>query len=503
MIMALPKREDIKNYNFTFEEYVEHTLEQAHEYLDMCQIYGDREEREGLITNIRNSIEAKQWLWDILSKCKGWNGNGQVILPFEEMRGINFNEIDYFDDYLFSLSREEGFLEEMKSNGRTAREIEERRDTIGRWMYLCEISSLTNGDEDSVIINGIPLSDYASERLNLIEELDVLYKCHVVNSMYVTEESYNKYKLARKLRRFLTRNATQFIDDEYEIEYIKNEFGIRLSVGVKTTKAVQKIAKAIGLYDFATRDEGSKRIWNRNYVRYCDAVNPLAMPKWSVISINFVDYLSMCHGHKWTSCLNVDKGGYLTEGRYGTGFNSRRTLDYALDPSTIVFYTVEPTIIENFELAEKNTRQLFHFNGKTLIQSRLYPQGDEARSETYTLYRQIIESVLAEGLDEANMWSAPNKGTISLYDGVVTTPYEYDDNADYIDFLQEACHDGTERDFQSEVNYVIFRGDNGNTSSGGYVEIGSIKAVDIFKNTTIREGWTYAISDNEDYRYNY
>ena len=465
MIMALPKREDIKNYNFTFEEYVEHTLEQANEYLDMCQIYGDREEREGLLTNVRNSIEAKQWLWDILSQCKGWNGNGQVILPFEEMRGINFSEINSFAYYITSIGKDS--LEEARVNGKTEDEILDRYNSINDFIYVCCRSSLTNGDLDKVTVNDIPLSTWKLEREKLNEDLDELYKLHHVGYKYVTQESYDKYWYIVELKKFI------------------------------------KIAKAIGLYDFATATDEGKRTWNRNYTRYCDAVNPLALPKWSVISINFVDYLSMCHGHKWTSCLNVDKSGVLTQGRYGTGFNSRRTLDYALDPSTIVFYTVEPTVIQNFELAEKNTRQLFHFNGKTLIQSRLYPQGDESRSETYTLYRKIVEGVLAEGLDEANMWSAPNKGTISLYDDIVVTPYDYDSNADYIDFLKEACHDSSERDFQSEVNYVIFRGDNGNTNMGGRVKIGSTEAVDIFTGEEMCEGWTYAISDDEDYRYNY
>ena len=501
MIMALPKREDIKNYNFTFEEYVEHTLEQANEYLDMCQIYGDREEREGLLTNVRNSIEAKQWLWDILSQCKGWNGNGQVILPFEEMRGINFSEINSFAYYIRSIGQDS--IEEAKVNGRTEDEILDRYNSINDFISVCCRSSLTNGDLDKVTVNDIPLSTWKLEREKLNEDLDELYKLHHVGYKYVTQESYDKYWYIVELKKFINNNPTQFIEDDETVERIINTFDVRISKGVKVTKAVQKIAKAIGLYDFATATDEGKRTWNRNYTRYCDAINPLALPKWSVISINFVDYLSMCHGHKWTSCLNVDKSGVLTQGRYGTGFNSRRTLDYALDPSTIVFYTVEPTVIQNFELAEKNTRQLFHFNGKTLIQSRLYPQGDESRSETYTLYRKIVEGVLAEGLDEANMWSAPNKGTISLYDDIVVTPYDYDSNADYIDFLKEACHDSSERDFQSEVNYVIFRGDNGNTNMGGRVKIGSTEAVDIFTGEEMCEDWTYAISEREHYRYKY
>ena len=101
------------------------------------------------------------------------------------------------------------------------------------------------------------------------------------------------------------------------------------------------------------------------------------------------------------------------------------------------------------------------------------------------------------------MWSAPNKGTISLYDVIVKVPYDDIYCGDYIDFLEEACHDCNENDFQEEVNYVVFRGDNGNTDMGGKVEIGSTEAVDIFSGYQMREGWSYAISDRDEYRWNY
>ena len=202
----------------------------------------------------------------------------------------------------------------------------------------------------------------------------------------------------------------------------------------------------------------------------------------------------MCHGDTWTSCLNTDKNGYFTSGRYGHGFNSRRCLDYALDSTTMVFYTIDENYDgDDFELQPKCTRQLFHFGEGKLVQARLYPQSNVSRREIYTQYRNNVEHLLADAMGEANLWSAPVRGTIACGGSVVDTPYYYSSNGDYIDFLNIACHDSGERDFQSEVNYVVFRGSNEQEDNGKPMMIGSTDAVCIMCGDTMDEDYHESI----------
>ena len=203
----------------------------------------------------------------------------------------------------------------------------------------------------------------------------------------------------------------------------------------------------------------------------------------------------MCHGTSWSSCMNTDKECCFTSGNYAHGFNSKRVLDYALDNTTMVFYTIDEDYDGNdFELQPKQTRQLFHFGERKLVQSRLYPQSNVSRRAIYTQYRNNVEYLIAEALGEANLWSAPVRGTIEYDGNIVNVPYYYSSNGDYIDFLDIACHDCTERDFQSEVNYVVLKGSNNLEDNGIPMIVGSTDAVCIMCGDEFDEDYTDSIS---------
>ena len=207
----------------------------------------------------------------------------------------------------------------------------------------------------------------------------------------------------------------------------------------------------------------------------------------------------MSHGSNWTSCLNTDKLRNFTGGNFSDGFNSRRVLDYALDPSTMVFYTIDENYDadgngDDWELQPKTTRQLFHFGEGKLVQSRLYPQGNTARRSIYTQYRENVEKLLADALGEANLWSAPERGMIRLDDNIVKLPYDEVYNGDFVDFLSFANHAGWENDFQEEVNYVVLKGSTNRTDNGIPMQIGSTEPVCIMCGDKLSEGYNNSIS---------
>ena len=482
---------NVFSFNDT-NEYKNYVLGKANTFLDWCKIYGPREERKGLIKDIEMSIEAKQWLFEILSHCEGWNGKGQVVLPVSFERPISEPEIERFSDFLRYYQKnllEEIVVEENGYKG-TYRELKNLRSTYDNYRLYTSYIDVAPAE---ISIKGKSIPQYKLEidaLTDIISGFRGRTDCEAVGSRYVTKDSAKEYRAARKVRNIILSNDHQFITDEGVIQDIRDTFGVRVSSGVKTTRAVLKILKATKLYKEIVKDEDGEKAFNRAYSRYCDAVNPLSIKKWTVISVNFVDYLTMSYGKGWTSCLNPDKRQMITEGMWADGCNSRRVLDYALDPSTIVFYTIDSDYDgDDFELQPKETRQLFHFNGSRLIQSRLYPQGDDSRAHIYPQYREIIERILCEGMDVPNLWSAPTKGTINEYDGIAHVAYDYTDYGDYIDFFSFACHGFDEHEFQDHVNHVKLNGTYGDS-----VEVGSTNAVDIISGEEFGDGYSKAIT---------
>lgn len=483
----------MKKFEFESENaYAEYVLGQANQYLDRCEIYGEAEDRKGLMTNIEKSIQAKSSLFRIFENSPYHNGKGQLILPMDIERPLDTDVINDFATYIHDLTNTY-LLEDCRIDGYTYSDADCEKDKLSR---IIKGVNYTRLPEEDFMIKGKPYSYYKElyEKFSVITHDIATSMPYVGFDRYVTRESYEAYKKALLIERAIRKCVGKLLENKSDINDLAEAFPrSQCKEGIKITRVVQKCLKELGLYQIAMENE--KETFNRKFALWCDAVSPMTVKKWSVLSINFVDYLTMCNGSTWTSCMNTDKKGRFTKGMYSRGFNSRRVLDYALDETTMVFYTInEDYEGDDWELEPKNTRQLFHFGEGKLIQSRLYPQNNVARRNIYTQYRENVEKLLSEAMGEANLWSAPNRGLIGLYDEIVGVGYDSQYNAEYIDFLTLAIHGDEERDFQDEVNYVVLRGSNNETDNGYPVVIGSNDAVCIMCGTSMDERYTESIS---------
>lgn len=479
----------MEKFNFSNKDkYAEYVLSQSNILLDKCRIYGDAEERKGLMINILNSICAKSWLMEIFEKSPYHNGKGQLIIPMETKRPVDKDVIRDYSSYIRTIAKRY-LLPEATINGYTYQEAYDEYNNIERFVRAIRYMNLS---DDDVVIKGKPFGEYRKlyeEMIQIIHKFgnydDYYYKG---DNCYTERENLEKYNKAIIIADAIYHCVGHLLEDEDDIKTLAEVFPhSQCRAGVKISRVVQKCMKEIGLYDLAI--EGEKKIFNKKYAEWTDAVTPQTITKWSVLSINFVDFLTMSHGNSWTSCLNTDKDCHFTSGKYRRGFNSKRVLDYALDPSTMVFYTVDEDYKgDDWELQPKLTRQLFHFGENKLVQARLYPQSNVGRRETYNQYRDNVERLLAEALGEANLWSAPERGMISLDKNIVTLPYYYKYNGDFIDFLDIATHGDDERNFQEEVNYVVFRGSESRDDNGVPMTIGSTNAVCIMCGEEFDEG---------------
>lgn len=491
----------MKKFEFNnTNEYAEYIKEQANALLDKCEIYGDAEDRNGLMDNIMMSIEAKAELFEIFENSPCHNGKGQLILPMEIERPIDEDVIYNFANYISKIAEKYYLGIEAVIDGYTYRTAYKEHNGIER---LIRTVNYMNLSDDEVVIKGKPFSEYRNKfqaLKNIIHKFDYSSEYYnVYGESYTTMENKKLYDKAQLVADAIRHCIGHQLEDSEDIEKLSEAFPrSQCREGIKISKVVQKCLKELGLYQIVM--ENDKETYNKKYAKWTDAVTPKTITKWSVLSINFVDFLTMSHGHSWTSCLNTDKRRYFTRGSYSDGFNSRRTLDYALDPTTMVFYTIDENYDgDDWELQPKLTRQLFHFGENKLIQARLYPQSDVSRRNIYTQYRENVEQLLADAMGEANLWSAPVRGTMRCHGNVVDIPYDYDSSGSYIDFLKNASHGGDEHDFQSEVNYVVFRGSSNREDNGQPMTIGSTDAICIMCGDSLREGYSNSIACEDCY----
>ena len=466
----------MKKHNFTTTRgYANHVLKQANIVLDKCGIYGEKEDRKGLMDNIIMSIEAKSKLFEIFKNSPYHNGKGQLILPMEIERPVDKDAVCDYAYYIASIARKYYLTKEAIIDGYTYKVAWSERKNIERLITAVNYMRLS---DDEVVIKGKPFSEYR-EQYKKLE--DIIYKFEISSDLYyydgiyICKENKSLYDKAVIISNAIKNCVGKQLENAEDIKKLEKAFPhSQCREGIKITRVIQKCLKELGLYQIAMENE--QETFNKKYAKWCDAASPMKIKKWSILSINFVDYITMSHGNSWTSCLNTDKKRKFTSGDYSDGFNSRRTLDYALDETTMVFYTVAENYDgDDWELQPKCTRQLFHFGEGKLVQARLYPQSNTSRRDIYTQYRENVEKLLADAMEEANLWSSPERGVITCGGNIVRVPCDY--YGSYIDFLNIANHGVWESDFQSEVNYVIFKGSTNRTDNGVPMIVGSKKAV--------------------------
>ena len=210
---------------------------------------------------------------------------------------------------------------------------------------------------------------------------------------------------------------------------------------VRTSKIVNRVAKAFALdkivsmrkeswydnggeYHEREKDYG----WNYQFARFCDGINPLMVRRHTLLSLCSVDYLTMSNGSSWESCHDIRNAD--DPGCYSAG-----TMSYGMDPVSFIFYYVDAEYPDDadFCVLPKQKRCVFAWDGKKLLQSRVYPDGrDGGDFGLAEEVRSITQKVLADCLDIPNLWDL-KKGTDTIRQYIQTCGYQYPDYIHYDD----------------------------------------------------------------------
>ena len=206
-------------------------------------------------------------------------------------------------------------------------------------------------------------------------------------------------------------DCTKTISRDHVVNKVKEYSGVNCVIGQKTSKVVNAICKKFGI---------DKHVdYNKHYAKLADSLNPLQVKKRALLSVHPCDYLEMSSDRSsWNSCHRIDGGEYQAG-----------TLSYMNDSTTMIFYTVDDDVKTSFYDAPKRTRQVFAYGDGILMQSRLYPSGNDT---TITNYRNIVQKAIALCADEPNYWTfnkeqeSVNEYTETHRDALHYRDYEHD-----------------------------------------------------------------------------
>lgn len=191
--------------------------------------------------------------------------------------------------------------------------------------------------------------------------------------------------------------------------------------GMKTSRAFNRACSCHGV-DKLPR-------YNKLFAQYSDMVSGLKRKVKFYISLNPLDYLTMSFGNSWSSCHTIDKKNERQMPSSYHGMHCGGTVSYMLDKTSFITY-VHDHATENHEEG-KIYRNMFHFDEGTLVQGRIYPQGNDGATDLYKEFRRIVQGELTKllGLNGDNWY----KRTTNCGDNTASYGSHY---PDYLNFSE-------------------------------------------------------------------
>lgn len=435
-------------YNFT-EEQKNYVLPRMKKLLDK---YHHANTEDGIKVIWEKYKEKKAPIASILSNHPNWDEEiMSIVLESSYSRSKDARVIKEFCDWCKDQLKKWAKKpeNEYKINCCTVKEIYDARNRLS--VIVDRMGSLMDANRNwgdhphYVTFNGMTFEEVKEEHERLCE----LYRIADIHAhylgafnhrgFYVNDDIYNKYVLGCYFLDMVSNYDNHIADEDFAekaneyakpFNYEKNGkiIGLKAVKGQKVSRIIGKFMKYYeldkivderterwvstdGTVHSRTRDYG----WNGKFAELGDAINPLKIKRWTIISINPIDYLTMSFGNSWSSCQTIDKLNERcvdSEHNY-SGMYCSGTLSYMLDGATVIMYTVDEKYKgRDFCLEDKMNRCNFHIGEDKFIQGRLYPDGRNACSETSmsSQFREVFQKVLAECVGEPNLWKVL-KGT--------------------------------------------------------------------------------------------
>lgn len=392
----------------------------------------------------------KGWLINLFKKSKYYKeGKFQIILPSDFRRTLNRDAIGSF---CYWAKKNIPQPEEKLIHGFRYMEIKNAYDRLDNTsIYASELYHFGNPLFPISIesINEVK-RDYSKFR-GYLDEAREMYA--VSNGVAYDKRDYDKKRYVESFFSSIACNPMQFCTKELAdtlntLCKAATNKELRAVEGKKISRIVNQFCGMIGLdkvkdtvltgYSEAGQPIYRDHGYGYQFAMFADAINPLEYKRNVVLSLNPIDYWTMSFGHGWASCHTIDKENKRGGSSNFSGCYSGGTESYMLDESCFIVYTVSPEYDgDEYEMQDKYQRCVFALGEDKLLQMRVYPDGRDNAGDDATIsfakqLREVVQKVIADLYDVANLWVV-KKGTDVCREMTHTTGVHYRDYLHYDD----------------------------------------------------------------------
>ena len=324
---------------------LEYNREQIlHDMADVLDDWGVKWEYEGVEASLDAWAKKKEWLINILRRHPNWNERAMgVVFTTEEERVFNEREF---------------------------------------WKYFRALT---------IQFNTISFDDYFNNDLidSIVGDHKFLWEPN--KRSYYLSKIYDAIKNTSDLS---TKASAQLIDNIVSLE-LDPAVTKNFKVGMKTSRIINALLE----YLYNHNNQEAMRYYNQNFAKCADALNPMKVIKYTILSVHPADFLNMSYGTGWESCHSLD-------GCYRAG-----TLSYINDACSMILYTISSDYVGDEFFAERKINRQIYCLGEDfrLLQSRLYPQNESYDTSLSDNFRSNVQAILSTCLDIPNLWVKSNK----------------------------------------------------------------------------------------------
>ncbi len=356
----------------------------------------------------------KKKLIDMFTTSDDYIGNMRICLDVELERRANGDEIYAFcENFPSNVEARKLFLKFVDENGKSLNDY--TRVGIGtfkaRQLHYGNVLEMlaVNHDAKRKFLNDGATRD-----------------SHIAYNDFCSIVRQFEYHTASTLSEFVAACLTQY------------KMNATFTEGMKTSRAFNRMCAYYGVDKLPN--------YNKLFAQYSDMVSGLKRKVKFYLSLNPLDYLTMSFGNSWSSCHTIDKKNERGMPNSYQGMHAGGTLSYMLDTTSIITY-VHSHATEDHEEG-KIYRNMFHFSNGTLLQGRIYPQGNDGATDLYKEFRLIVQAEFTKLLGlESNDWI---RRTCECGDNTATYGVHY---PDYLHF--EECNVSYPREMPDAARNVI------------------------------------------------
>lgn len=338
--------------------------------------YGHRNTEHGVCTMLNEYFTNKKDLIELFQKSEHYMGDMRIMIDIELERENNADDIY-------------SFCENFYNNVDASRLILKYEDEYGKKIddYIrTGIECITAKDlmKPEVVAK---LKNVTDARNKFADDKATLASHAIENECYSAMRKFKMFRLST-----IDKEFSESMDEKYKVRE-----------GMKTSRAFNRVCGFYGI------DKLPK--YNKLFAKYADMVSGLKRKLKFFISVNPIDYLTMSFGVNWASCHTIDKGNRRGMDNAYSGMYCGGTVSYMLDSTSIITF-VHDHVPTNWEDG-KIYRCMFHYGKNILVQGRVYPQGNDGRTDLYKVFRNYMQDELAPiiGLTDT-VWRKKEDGDV-------------------------------------------------------------------------------------------